>query len=256
MKHLLIHFVLLIVALPAFAIVIPDTDEIVIKAYLRDSTSQATIDDMTMMAESYSRKQKKDGTIKEEKKFIKLYSFKDSLFKVEFLEFYLDGKKQDADKLKDATEDAAKRRRKGRSRDASANPMEPFHPDFRSYYRFSMPGIEKKRGYDCYHILVECRVEENDLVEGDYWFETSGMNLVHAEFHPVKMPSAIKELDMKMSYEPDDDGRWLPVRFHLLGRGRVLFFIKFYFEVEETYYDHKINQRLTDDYFKENRDED
>jgi hypothetical protein len=233
-----------------------EIEEVIDGACQRDSIKRAEVTDMTMRAESYSRKLTGDGKVKEEKKFFKEYFYKDTLFKVEFLEYYLENELQSKKKLQEQIEEADKRRKQGRSRDASVNPMEPFYPQNRQHYRFSMPGIEKQHGCICYHITVVSLVEDEDLFEGDYWFETNWLNLVHAEFRPARMPSKIKQLDMTMSYAPVEEGYWLPVGFHLLGRGKVLILIKFNFEVEEKYSQHKVNVGLTDDFFAEDSDED
>jgi hypothetical protein len=232
-----------------------DIEEVIAGACERDSIRRAEVGDLTMLAESYSRKLTGDGEVKEEKKFFKNYYFKDSLFKVEFLEYYLEDELQDEKELEKQIAEAIERRKKGRSRDASINPIEPFYPENRQHYRFSMPGIEKQHGCICYHIVAECLVEDENLFEGDYWFEVNWLNLAHTEFRPAKMPSKIKQMDMTMSYAPVEEGYWLPVGFHLRGRGKVLVFIKFNFEVEEKYSKHKINVGLADDFFAEDNNE-
>jgi hypothetical protein len=233
-----------------------EIEQVIAGAYARDSIKRAEVGDMTMYAESYARKLSGDGEVKEEKKFFKNYYFKDTLFKAEFLEYYLEGQLQDEKKLQEQVKEAAERRKKGRNRDASINPMEAFYPENRHHYVYSMPGIEKQHGCVCYHITAECMSDEEELLEGDFWFEAEGLNLVHGEFRPAKMPSKIKQMDMTMSFAAAEDGYWLPAGFYMRGRGKVLIFIKFNFEVEEKYSQHKINVGLTDDFFAEDGDED
>jgi hypothetical protein len=232
-----------------------DIEEVITGAYTRDSLTRSEIGVMMMEAESYSRSLKGDGEVKEEKKFLKNYYIKDTLIKAEFLEYYLDSELQDEKELQKQIKEARERREKGRNRDASINPMTPFYPENREHYLFSMPGVEKQHGCICYHVKAECQIEDEDLLEGDFWFEVNDLNLVHAEFHPAKMPSKIKQLDMKKSYAPVEYGYWLPVGFHLRGRGKVMIFIKFNFEVEERYSKHKINVEVPDDFFVEESDE-
>lgn len=248
-----ISFLLVLCIIPGYARSQADLEieEVIAGAYVRDSISRAEVGAMTMQAESYSRKLGGDGEVKEEKKFIKDYYFKDSLFKEVYLEYYLDDQKQSDEELQKQIEEAADRRRKGRNRDASIRPMIPFYPENREHYIFSMPGVEMQHGCVCYHIVAECRADDENLLEGDYWFETNNLNLVYAEFRPAKMPSKIKQLDMTMSYAPVEHGFWLPVGFHLRGRGKVLVFIKFNFEVEEKYSQHKVFVELNDDFFTE-----
>ena len=229
----------------------PDIDSIITGACERDSITRAEIGAMTMNAESYSRKLGGDGAVKEEKKFLKSYAFKGKLFKEEFREYYLDGKLQDESELKKQVAESNERRRKGRSRDASINPMEPFYPENRGKYVFTLTGKELQHGCVSYHIVADCLVEDENLYEGDFWFEVNWLNLVHAEFHPAKMPTTIKMLDMTKSYGPVEYGYWLPVGFHLRGKGQAMLFIKFNFEVEERYSGHKIHVGLTDDFFTE-----
>ena len=76
-----------------------DINEVIAGAVARDSITRAEVTDMTMTAESYSRRLKGNGEVKEEKKFIKNYYFKDTLFKVEFLEYYKDGERQSDEEL-------------------------------------------------------------------------------------------------------------------------------------------------------------
>lgn len=232
-----------------------DIEEVIAGAVVRDSIRRAEVRDMVLSAESYARTLGGDGSVKEEKKFIKTYYFKDSLFKEEFLEYYLDGERQDDRALQEQVREAEERRRKGRNRDASVNPMDPFYPENRQYYKFSMPGVEKQRGCICYHVVAECLIEDENLLQGDYWFEVNWLNLAYAEFRPARMPSKIKRLDMNMSFAPIEEGYWLPMGFHLLGKGKVLVFIKFNFEVEERYSYHRLNVGLTDDFFREVADE-
>lgn len=231
-------------------------DEIVQGVYARDSAKRAAVSDLTMTAESYSRKLSGDGEVKEEKKFLKTYYFKPPQFKVEFHEYVLDGETQDKEKLREQIKEAKERREKGRTRDAAIEPLTMFHPDARGNYDFELIGVEDKEGVNCYHITADCRLEEDTLFEGDFWFTTDGFNPVHAEFHPAKMPSKIKQLDMKRTYKEAVDGWWLPEYFYLRGRGKVLIFIKFNFEVEEYYADYEINSGLDDSFFKEIEDED
>ena len=232
-----------------------EIEEVIAGACLRDSITRAEVGAMTMKAESYSRKLSSDGRVEEEKKFLKDYYFKDTLFKETYNEYYLDGQKQSDEELQSQIKEAAERRRKGRSRDASIRPLAPFYPENRGHYVFSMPGVEMQHGCVCYHIKADCRADDENLLEGDYWFEVNNLNLVYAEFRPARMPSKIRQLDMTMSYAPVEHGYWLPVGFHLVGRGKVLVFIKFNFEVEEKYSQHRVFVDLTDDFFREANDE-
>jgi hypothetical protein len=231
-------------------------EQIVDAAYRRDSVTRADIGVMKIQAESYVRSLKGSGEVKEEKKFIKTYYLKDSLFRAEFHEYYRDGEPQNEKELQKEIEEAKERRRKGRNRDASINPMEPFYPENRQHYIFTLAGRESRHSCQCYHVIAECLVEDENLLEGDYWFEVNGLNLVHTEFHPSKMPSKIKMLDMVKSCAPVEHGYWLPVGFRLRGKGQVLLFIKFNFEVEERYTGHKINVEVPDDFFAEDEDGD
>jgi hypothetical protein len=230
-------------------------ETIVDGVYLRDSTQRAKIEDVTMSVESYSRKLAGDGTVKEEKRFLKTDYLKDTLFRVDFHEFYLDGIRQDSVALLKEVKADADRRRKGRNRDANINPLVAFYPAGRSHYEFTMKGTETREGRTCYHVAADCRVERDSLLEGDFWFETEGLNLVFVQFHPAKLPGPLKQLDMEIWYTPDTDGRWLPAKFHLLGRGRVMLFVTFNFAVDERYYDHRVNTGLADDFFKESANE-
>ena len=230
-------------------------EKVIEGAYLRDSTTRAEVGAMTMRAESYSRKLDGDGRVEQEKEFIKEYYFKDSLFKEEYLEYYLDGQRQSDKELQKQIKEAEERRKKGRNRDASIRPLEPFYPENREHYSFSMPGVEMQHGCVTYHVVAECREKDENMLEGDYWFEVNYLNLVHTEFHPSKMPSKIKQLDMTMSFAPVEHGFWLPVGFHLIGRGKVFFLIKFNFEVEEKYSQYKVFVDLSDDFFTEVSDE-
>ena len=232
-----------------------ETETIVDGVYLRDSTQRAQIKDLSMAVESYVRKLAGDGAVKEEKRFLKTDYFKDTLFRVDFHEFYLDGVRQDSAALTKQARADADRRRKGRSRDANINPTEVFYPRNRSNYEFTLKGTETREGRLCYHIGADCLVAKDSLLEGEYWFETEGMNLVYTEFHPAKLSGPLKQLDMQMWYAPGPEGYWLPMKFHLFGGGRAMLVIKFNFEVAERYFDHRVNTGLTDSFFKETTDE-
>ncbi|MFH1699412.1 MAG: hypothetical protein ABIE07_02395 [Candidatus Zixiibacteriota bacterium] len=233
-----------------------DLEDIIDGIYLRDSSIQADIKDLTISVEAYSRKLSGDGDIKEEAKFLKTYYFKDTLFAVKFLEYYKDGEKQSDEELAKQEKEAVKKMKKDNSRDAQANPIDPFYPEFRAKYRFDLMGNESKNGYECYHIFADCRDEDERLIEGDFWFEIDNLNLVETEFKPSKLPGPLKQLDMVQTRKPTETGYWLPASFYLRGRGKVMIFIKFNFEAEELYSDYKINTGLTDDIFGEDNDED
>jgi hypothetical protein len=226
-------------------------EQVVDSVYKRDSITRAEVGDMVMDAESYSRKLSSDGAVKEEKKFFKTYYFKGPLVKTVFHEFYLDGVRQDDKALQEQIKDDAERRRKGRARDASVDPLLPFHPENRSQYAFTLVSVEQKHGCICYHVTADCLIDDESKFEGDYWIETKWLNLVHAEFHPADLPTGLKSLELQKSYAPVEHGYWLPIGLQVRGKGQVLLFIKFNFAVEELYSKHKINTGLTDDFFKE-----
>jgi len=233
-----------------------EIEQIIEGAYRRDSTTRAEIGAMTMEAESFVRNLKGSGDVKEEKRFTKTYYFKDTLFKAEFHEYYRDGELQDEKELQKEIEEAEERCRKGRNRDASVNPMEPFYPENRQHYVFTLAGRVLQHGNVCYRVIAECLKEDENLFEGEYFFEVNWLNLVHVRFHPARMPSKIKMLDMIKNFAPVEHGYWLPVGFKLRGKGQVLLFIKFNFEVEERYSGHKINVGLPDEFFAEDEDGD
>lgn len=233
-----------------------DVGDVVEGAYRRDRLVRAEIVDLTMEAVSLSRKLTGDGSVKEEKKFLKTYYFKDSLFATSFHEYYLDGVKQDEKKLIEQVREDEQRRSKGRGRDASIDPLAPFSPKNRQNYRFTLLDDESRQGADCYHVNAECLVEDENLLEGDFWFDREGFNLVYAEVHPAELTSPLKQLDMVQSRKRHESGYWLPDRFYLRGRGKVMLVIKFAFEVEEKYSNHRLNGGLSDELFKEKGDED
>jgi len=233
-----------------------DIEQVIAQACRRDSLNRADVHDLVMSAESYGRTLRGDGTIKEEKLFFKTYYFKDSLFRTEFHQYYLNGQLQGAEELQKQVKEDEKRRKEDHNRDASVIPVELFYPRNRQHYIYSMPGIEVRQGYTCYHVKAECLEESENLLEGDFWFEVDDFNLVEADFHPARLPTTIRKLNMTMVYGPAVTGYWLPMSFCLEGRGKALLVIKFNFEVEEKYTRHKINVGLTDDYFSEDANED
>ncbi len=233
-----------------------DVDQIISGAVRQDSITRAEVGAWEMQAVSYVRKLGGDEEVKEEKKFLKTYYFKDSLFKAVFHEYYRDGELQSQKELDKQIGEAAERRKKGRNRDASVNPMEPFYPENRGKYIFTLAGKELTHGCIAYHIVAEALEENQNLFEGDFWFEINHLNLLHAEFRPAKMPSKIKMLEMVKDYAPVEAGYWLPVGFRLHGKGQVLLFIKFNFAVEERYSKWEIKLDLPDTFFEETSDGD
>jgi hypothetical protein len=231
-------------------------EDIIDGAYRRDSCMYADIKDLTISVEAYGRKLSSDGDVKEEVKFLKTYYFKDTLFAVEYTEYYKDGEKQPDKELAKQQKEAIKKLKKGKTRDARANPIDPFYPKFRDKYRFDFIGTESKNGYECYHIFAECLEENEELVEGDFWFDIDELNLTVTEFRPAKLPGPLKQLDMVQTRKLTETGYWMPDNFHIYGRGKVMIFIKFYFEAEEFYTNHKFNSGLTDDIFGEANNED
>ncbi len=233
----------------------PPVQGIISGAWKTDSIQRSEINTLTMTAESFVRRLSGDGDVKEEKQFLKNYTFHDTALAVEFVEFYLDGVPQSEDKLRAEAEDAAKRRKEGKSRDASIRPLTAFAPDIRTHYSYNLMGIEPIRGFTCYHITAAYDGKDEEIYEGDFWIETESLHLVKAELRPSELPGPLKQLDMSFTYAPQD-GWWLPQSFHLHGRGRAMLVISFHFEVEERYTDHRVNVPIDHSKFEEAGDED
>ena len=201
-----------------------------------------------MTVESYSRKLTADGEVKEEKRFLKTDYIKDTLFRVHFQQFFLDGVRQDDAALLKEARAHADRRRQGRSRDANINPADVFYPSKRSNYEFTFKGVETREGRACYHLIADCLVKDDSLIEGEYWFETEGLNLVY-----VGVPSGQTSRPAQTARHADVV-RPRPTRYvvagqvPLFGRGKVMLLIKFNFEVDETVFrpsgQHRIDGKL------------
>lgn len=226
-------------------------ETIVEGVYLRDSLMRSRMDDMTMAAETIYLRLKDDGSVKYEKRYLKTYYFKGDQHKAEFLEYYLDGVRQDEKAIKDEVKEAKEREKKGRNRDASINPLRLFYPESRADYTFTLAGTESKGEFTCFHVVAESKKDDDKILEGDFWVDTDSLRLIQTDFHPSAMPTTIKYLDMTMTYGPAADGFWLLQKFHMSLAGKALLVFKFKVSVDETYSNHKVNTSLADDLFRE-----
>ncbi len=213
-------------------------------------------------AEYVEGKLNDEGVFEEKIRFIKKiyvkYFTDTALIHEEYLEFYKDGKAMDEGNMKKEAKDRTEKKQKRKTKDISSSMIEPFYPENRELYDISYEGIseEKVDGFICHYFKVSAKEEDEQLINGDFYFDTETFNPVKIDFSPAKLVKKfmfkMKEMKMSVTYGPSDDFYWLPNRFDISGKGKAMFFIGVKFAGTEYYRNPLINDPEAENYFEEN----
>ena len=136
--------------------------------------------------------------------------------------------------------------------------IEPFYPENRDLYEITYAGIEKDNieGYTCYHFKVIALEKDEQLINGDFYFDTETFNPVKIDFSPAKLVNKMmfkmNEMNMSVTYGPADNFYWLPIRFDITGKGKAMFLIGVKFSGTEYYHNPVINDPDAEQYFEDN----
>lgn len=253
-------FILLFSATLLYAETTEDAEAIIEQVISAEKAQMDTIRTITYDAEYIEGEYKDDG-FKEKVRFIKKVYVKylpdTSLMHEEFLEYYKDGELQEQKKLKSEAEDRIEKKKKRKAKDISFSMLEPFYPENSALYDISYIGIDNEEieGYSCYHFKVNAKEEDEQLINGDFYFDVNTFFPVKVDFTPAKlvkkMMFKLNDMQLSIRYGYSPDSVWLPSQFDISGKGKAMFFIGVKFAGTEYYRNAEINSPEADKIFEE-----
>jgi len=225
-----------------------------------DSIQHANLHDLTMEAELLEGKMQDNGELEVNKRFIKEVYIKylddTALYHEEYKDYYEDGKEKSEDDLRKEAEERYKKKMERKGKDISYPILAPFYPEHRDEYDIRYEGVTDRmiEGYICHQFRVESKIEDDDHIDGDYYFEAESFHLVRCDFSPAKLVKKtmfkLSRLDMSLMYEPLNDDIWLPSRFSIVGKGKAALLFGVNFAGTEFYRNPKVNTGLPDSLFE------
>ena len=237
-----------------------DTEALIEQFLSVDSRQREQIRDVVFDTEMLEGKMDGNDSFEQQARFIKRVSIKflqdTALFHEEYLEYYKDGKLESPKECEKQAKERLEKKRKRNARDISFPMLQPFQPDHRTEYDISYVGIaEEIEGRNCYHFKVRSLVEDDEHINGDYYFDIESFQVVRVDFAPAKLIKKamfkLKQLDMTIVYGPTTEGYWLPVEFDIAGKGKAAFLFGVNFAGIEYYRNPQINVGLPDSLFEE-----
>lgn len=236
-----------------------DPDAIIEQILTVDSIQKANLQDVVMEAELLEGKMKDNGELEIKKRFVKdvyIKYFPDTAwYYSEYREYYEDGKLKSEDDLRSEAKERKKKKQERKGRDISFPILQPFYPDHRDDYDISYEGVTDQpiEGYTCHHFRIDATIEDDDHIDGDFYFEAESFHLVRADFTPARLTRKtmfkLDRLDMSVRFEPLNDDIWLPARFDIIGKGKAALFFGVNFAGTEVYRNPRINTGLADSLF-------
>ena len=235
-----------------------DKESLISQILSVDKIQRDSVQSVVFDAE-YIEGEMKDGEFVEKVRFDKKiyvrYLPDTSFYHEEFLAYYKEGEKQEQNKLEDAAKERMEKKEKRKGRDISYSMLKPFTDEYDSLYSIVYNGIANDTidGYVCHHFKVTANEESDELINGDFYFDSESFHLVHVDFSPAKLVKKtmfkLKEMNMSISYRPNDQNLWFPSQFDVSGKGKAMFFIGVKFAGTE-YYRNPQENLMIDDKFE------
>jgi hypothetical protein len=230
-----------------------------------DQQQREQITDLTLDAEYIEGESLDDGNFVEKIRLLKtvmiLYRPDTALYREDYREYYLEGEKQSDEELQSEAADRMDKKAKRRAKDISWPMLTPFYPRHKTDYEIEYRGIAEEliEDHTCYHFQVQATREDEDLINGDYYFESTSFHLVRVDFSPARLVKKtmfkLKELNLSVAYRPTPEDHWVPYRFDIAGKGKAAFFFGVVFAGTEYYRNPKVNTGLTADLFEVNHEQ-
>ncbi len=241
-----------------------DPEALITQILATDSHQRDQVHDVTFESQ-YIEGEETDKGFKEKARFNKKVQIKylkdTALYHEEYLEYYKEGELQSMKACAEAGKEKMNKKKRRKSKDISYNMIEPFYTTKRALYDITYKGISETQidGHSCHHFVVKAKEPDEQLVNGDYYFESETFHLVKVDFTPSKVMHSIwfnfSKLNMSISYSPTADGWWLPSSFFIEGKAKATLFIGVKFGGTEYFRNPVINSGLDDKLF-EVRDDD
>ncbi len=236
-----------------------DVDAIIKQMLTVEARQREIINDIVFEAEMLEGEYNDDGEFVEKARFIKKtyvkYLADTALYHEEYLEYYKEGELQSEKDAKKQGRERIEKTAKRKSKDISFPMLAPFYEENRDKYDIQYNGVapDSVDGFVCHHFRVHAVTEAEGLINGDFYIETDGFNLVRLDFSPSKlvkkMMFKLKKLNMSVRYAPNENDYWLPTQFDIDGKGKAAFFIGVKFAGTEYYRNPIINGGIDDSLF-------
>jgi hypothetical protein len=229
-----------------------------------DAKQRSEIADIILDAENVQGKRENDGSLTEEKRFVKKVYVKylpdTAWYREKYLEYYKNGELQKPEERDKETAKQIEKKRKRKTSDISYPILSPFYPEQRGRYEITYEGVAADRidEHVCHYFRVNSKEAESDYINGDYYFEAESFHLVRVDFSPAKLVRKtmfkLNQLNMSIWYRPTPEGWWLPRRFDIEGKGKATFFLGVRFAATEYYSNPQVNTGIQAKVFEDNND--
>jgi hypothetical protein len=201
-----------------------------------------------------------DEKVRLEKKIRMKYLPDTVWYNEEYLRYIKNGEVRPSKECDEIAADRKDKKKRRGARDISWPMIDPFKPENRSAYNVQYIGIDDTAaaGYFCHHFKVTAAADEEDRINGDYYFDAASFQLVKVDFWPARLGGNIlfklDSLKMSMTYAPTTEGHWLPQEFIVSGKGKAAFFIDVDWQGVEYFNNPQINTQISDEIFQTDRD--
>jgi len=209
-------------------------DQILERAYQRQTAGQEQIKDYVCQATFVMREAQKDGTAKTIFIEDKMVYFKSPDKEREIYHAITkEGKVL-------SPEEVAEHQRKADEQAGS--------PEERQNYNFELLPPDTIRGIPTHVVRVKPKRRSKHLIDGKAWLHQGLFEVIKMDFQPAKKPKFVKKAHMIMDFDEVQPEVWLPVEMKIDARGGFLFFKKS-FQMHQTWRDYQINVGLPDSLF-------
>ena len=113
----------------------------------------------------------------------------------------------------------------------------------------------KMPGMDGLEVLQKVKAKEpsDTLIDGDYFFDTESLHLVHATYSPSKLVNRamfkMSEMQMGLTYLPTEAGIWVPTEFTFRMKAKAMWVINVPTVTREIYNEPIVNGGVDDSVF-------
>lgn len=235
-----------------------DPETLIAAILTADRIQRDAVHDATFKA-VYVEGETEDGRFAEKVRILKdvfvRYTDDTAYYAERFSQLYLDGELQDSARTAREQAERLEKKIQRKGKDISWDVLQPFRPRSRQLYDISYRGIVEGvvEGCMCHCFHVTAKQDSEDLIDGDYYFETESFHPSRIDFAPAQLVKKamfrLTKLQMSLLFAPTAEGYWLPSQFDISGKGRAALLIGVEFGGTETYRVSQINSGLSDELF-------
>ena len=252
---LLATSLIIVLTIPATSQQELSLDQILERAYQRQTAGQEQIKDYVCQATFVMREAQKDGTaktifIEDKMVYFKSPDKEREIYHAITKEGKVLSPEEVAEHQRKADEQAAKKTEKEDDKSASFSfsAKSPWSPEERQNYNFELLPPDTIRGIPTHVVRVKPKRRSKHLIDGKAWLHQGLFEVIKMDFQPAKKPKFVKKAHMIMDFDEVQPEVWLPVEMKIDARGGFLFFKKS-FQMHQTWRDYQINVGLPDSLF-------